>query len=205
MLAQHMTYVLTQKTFNTLPKFLYAVNVFLVHPPVHAGARLKWRNLAIDGIVPGDVRHQILDYGERLHGEDRDGLVMRKRIQPRLAGKARTAVHFGRAGTALAGLAVPAHGQVGRLMALDIMQSVEDDHAGRDRHPIFHRVSALARSTKNPEDRFCHGQAPAPFSSASNRCRSSGIAGTGSCRSVMVLPWRAIMLFRFPHAGSGPG
>ena len=58
--------------------------------------------------------------------------IDRKRVDARFAGEARTAVHLGGTGAALRCLAVPADGKVRREMALDVMQRIEDHHAGGD-------------------------------------------------------------------------
>ena len=44
------------------------------------------------------------------------------------------AVHLGAARAALGGLAVPAHGEVRRLVTLDPVERVEHDHPRLDRH-----------------------------------------------------------------------
>ena len=55
-------------------------------------------------------------------------------VEPRHAHQARHAVDLGRARAALAGLAVPAHGEVVGLLGLDLVDGVEHDHAlGRPR------------------------------------------------------------------------
>ena len=64
--------------------------------------------------------------------------------QPRLAGQARPAVHLGAARAALGGLAVPADGEVGRLVALDPVEGVEDDHPLLDRHVELVEAPLLA-------------------------------------------------------------
>src|SRR5271170_4127015 len=74
-IAQDVADILTEETLDALAKFLYTVDIALVHLPFNAGPRLKGRNLPIHGEVPGDVGHQILNDWECLHGEDSDGLI----------------------------------------------------------------------------------------------------------------------------------
>ena len=63
------------------------------------------------------------------------GSSIGKRVHARLAGEAWAAVDFRRAGAALAGFAIPAHGEIRRLMRLNIVQRVEHDHSRSDRAP----------------------------------------------------------------------
>ena len=88
--------------------------------------------LFLDLEVPGDVRDQILDQREGLHGLDGDRLIERQRVQARHAHELRHAVDFGRARAALAGLAVPAHREIVGLLGLDLMNGVEHHHAFGD-------------------------------------------------------------------------
>ena len=57
------------------------------------------------------------------------GLSSRQRVEPRHAHQLRLAVDLGRARSALAGLAVPAAREVGRLLGLNRVHRVEHDHA----------------------------------------------------------------------------
>ena len=71
---------------------------------------------------------------ERPHRLDRDRLALLEVRQPRLARQARPAVDLGAARAALRGLAVPADGEVRRVVGLDPVERVEDDHPLLDRH-----------------------------------------------------------------------
>src|SRR5437899_8713894 len=105
MFAQHMTYILAEKTLDALAKFLHTINIFLLHLPVSAGSWAEGGYFLVDRVIPRNVGDQIFDDGKRLHGQDGDGLVLRKRIHASLTGQARTAVNFCRARSALAGFA----------------------------------------------------------------------------------------------------
>ena len=92
-------------------------------------ARLELLDPLLDAEVPRDVGDQVLDRRERAHRLDGDRLVQVQLAQPRHAHQPRLAVDLRRARAALAGLAVPAHREVGRLLGLDLVHGVEHDHA----------------------------------------------------------------------------
>src|SRR5215471_16472899 len=117
--AQDVADVLAEETLDALAELLDPVEVALLHLPDDAGLRRERRDLAVDLVVPGDIRHEILDDRKRLERRDRDGLVPRQRIHAGLAGQPRAAVDFGRAGAAPTRLAVPADRQVRRMAGLD--------------------------------------------------------------------------------------
>jgi hypothetical protein len=119
MLAQNVADILAEKALDALAKFLYAVDISLVHLPLDAGPRLEGWDLLIDPEIPGDVSHQILDDRERFHRKDGDGLIKRKSVHARFASEPWTTVHFGRAGAAFACLAVPSNSEVGRQARLN--------------------------------------------------------------------------------------
>src|SRR5271170_1907926 len=165
MVSQDMADVLAKETLNAFAKFLYAIHIALVHFPLDSGARLERRNFLIYFEVPGDVGDQILDHREGLHGEDGDGFIKRKRVHTGLAGEPWPAIHLGRARTALSGLAVPAHGQVGCLVRLDRMQCIEHHHARDKRYTIVDGRSTFFVAPEDPQRRICeralsHGQPP---------------------------------------------
>jgi hypothetical protein len=130
--AKDMADVLAKKTFDALPEFLDAIDVDLRNFPVGVRVRAEGGDFFVDSVVPGNVGDEVFDAREGFHGHDGDGLVHRQRVDARLACEARAAVDFRGAGTALGGFAVPAHGEIGREMALNVVESVEDDHAGGD-------------------------------------------------------------------------
>ena len=61
------------------------------------------------------------------------GSVEIELVQPGHAHQPRIAVDLGRARPALAGLAVPANGEIVRLLGLNLVDGVEHDHAFGDR------------------------------------------------------------------------
>src|SRR5215467_4626501 len=67
-----------------------------------------------------------------LHGFDGHGFIERQRVQTRHAHQFRHAVDFGGTGTAFARLTIPADGQIAGLFRLDLMNGIENHHAGGD-------------------------------------------------------------------------
>src|SRR2546427_560330 len=155
--AEHMANVLAQEAFNTFAEFLYTIDIRLIHLPFHAFPRLEGWNLLVYFVIPGNVRHQVLDHRESFHGKDGDGLVLRKSIHASLAGEAGGGIHLPRAGAALPCFAVPAHSKIGSLMFLDIMQRIEHHHSSGDGHSVFCRLSSLTRAAEDSKDRISHG------------------------------------------------
>ena len=101
--------------------------------------------------------------------------------QAGLAGQARPAVDLGAARAALGGLAVPADGEVRRLVALDPVEGVEDDHPLLDRDvELVERdpaPSGLPRKTL----RMCVGHRCAP---SSVRCCRAGRGARRASRAA---------------------
>ena len=81
---------------------------------------LRRRNAGISGllVVERDVGHQVADHREGAHRGDGDGLVGSNVDMRSCTHQPRTAVDLRRARAALAGLAVPPHREVGRLLGL---------------------------------------------------------------------------------------
>jgi hypothetical protein len=154
--AKHMTNVLTEKAFNTLAEFLHAIDVELRDFPVGAGARFESRDFPVDTVIPGNVGDKVFDAGKGLHGQDGDGLVLREFVHARFAGEARTAVDFGGAGAALPGFAVPADGEVRSEVALNVMERVENDHAGSDGDAVVDGLSGVRIAAENAQGCFGH-------------------------------------------------
>jgi hypothetical protein len=142
MLAKDVADVLAEKTFDALAEFLDAVDVNLRNFPVRVLLRPERGNFLVDGVIPGNVRDEIFDARKRLHRHDGDGLVHRQRVHARFARQARPTVNFRGARTALRGFAVPAHGEIGREMALDVVERVEHDHTRRDWDFIVDRLAS---------------------------------------------------------------
>ena len=100
----------------------------------HVGRRRERLDRLVDLVVPRHVGHEVAHERERPHRLDRDRLGEVEVGQAGLARQARPAVDLGAARAALRGLAVPADGEVGRAVALDPVERVEDDHPLLDRH-----------------------------------------------------------------------
>ena len=132
-IAQHVADVLAQEALDALPEFLDAIDVALRHPPGAVGASggrglnflmpfltRKFHDTSVTrSLISGNAR-----IGSTVTGSCRFDLA-----QARHAHQPRLAVDLRRARAALAGLAVPAHGQVRRLLGLDLVHGVEHDHA----------------------------------------------------------------------------
>ncbi len=108
-----------------------------------AGGRERLDRL-VDLVVPRHVGDEVADEREGAHRLDGDRLVEVEVGQAGLARQARPAVDLGAARAALGGLAVPADGQVGRVVALDPVEGVEDDHPLLDRHVELVEAAGLA-------------------------------------------------------------
>src|SRR5437667_3404800 len=159
-LAKYVTNVLTQKTFDTLTKLLDPVHIQLRDFPFHPLTRLEGRDFAIDTIVPGNVGDKVFDARKRFHGKDGDGLILREIVHARFTGQARTAIDFRGARAALACFAVPANGEIGSEVPLNVMERIENDHAGCDRDAIVDRLPAARIATKNAQGSFLHDGSP---------------------------------------------
>src|SRR2546427_11758931 len=75
MIAQDMANVLTEKTFDTLSKFLDAIDVGLLHPP-RAVRRVRWARFkrldsSLHQKIPRHIRDQIFHDRKRFHRLDR--------------------------------------------------------------------------------------------------------------------------------------
>jgi len=154
--AKYVAHVLAEKAFDTLSKLLDAVHIKLGDFPFHSLTGFEGRDFAVDTIVPGNVGDKVFDSRKGFHGEDGDRLILRKIIHARFAGQARAAVDFRRARATLPGLAVPADGEVRSEVPLNVMQRVEDNHAGRDGNAIVNGLPAIRIAAKNTQGRFFH-------------------------------------------------
>jgi hypothetical protein len=141
-IAENVADVLAEKTFDALAKFLNAIYVALVHFPFDIFSRLEGGDFAIDLVVPGDVGDEVFDDGKGLERRDGDGILERERVHTRFTGEAGTAVDFGGAGATFGGFAIPANGEIGRLMRLDGVERVENDHAGGERNLVVDGLAA---------------------------------------------------------------
>src|SRR5437588_6602883 len=101
-LTQDVAYVLTQKAFNALSKFLNAIHIFLLHAPASirpiGRAWLELLDLFFDPKIPGNVGDKVLDRGKSLHRLDRHRLFQRELVKPGHAHQSRHTVDLGRTG-----------------------------------------------------------------------------------------------------------
>jgi hypothetical protein len=158
--AKNVTNVLTEEAFDALAKLLDAVHIQLRNFPFHSLAGLEGRDFAVDTIVPGNVGDKVFDSGKRLHWQHSNGLVLREIIHARFAGQARAAVNFRGTRTALSRFAVPAEGEVGSEMSLNVMESVENDHSGCNRDAIIDGLPAVRITAKNAKRSLLHDRSP---------------------------------------------
>src|SRR5262249_31970138 len=102
-------------------------------------------------------------------------------VEPGHAHEARHAVDLGGAGAALAGLAVPARGQVGRALGLDLVHGVEDDHAGADVGGVVLEAARAALAAPDAEGRARLVKGVGHFFCSSTAALSSaGMGATGA-------------------------
>src|SRR5262249_55033757 len=105
--------------------------------------------------VPRDVRDQVLDDREGAHGLDRDRLAGRHLAHAGHAHETGQAVDLGRAGAALARLAVPPDREVVGLLGLDLVDHVEDVHAGRRLGPVLDVLALAAGAAPDAQGDGC--------------------------------------------------
>ncbi len=210
--------VLAQEALDALVEFLDPVDVLLEHPARAIGLlglRLERRDLLGLLVVVRDVGDEVLDDREGLHRRDRDLRAGLEGVHPGHAHQARLAVDLGAARAALAGFAVPAHGEVGRTQRLDLVDDVEDDHPLVGRHGVGLVLAARLGAAPDGECRLpcfgvtmfvAHAGCFSCFSSASTSCRSS--SGSGGSASVVISrasPRLRVTTFFLPHSGSAFG
>src|SRR5579872_4207874 len=115
-LAKHVADVLAEEALNALAELLHPFDVYLRHAPGPVrgvrGPRLERLDAFLHPEIPRHVGDQVADVREGPHGLDRDRFRQVELVEPGHAHQARIAVHFRRAGSTLARLAVPADRQV---------------------------------------------------------------------------------------------
>jgi hypothetical protein len=154
--AKDVAHILAEKAFDALAKLLDAVDIELGDFPFRSFAGLEGRDFAVDTIVPGNVGDKVFDAGKGFHGKDGDGLVLRKIVHTCFASQARAAVDFRGTGTALPRFAIPADGEIRSKMSLNVMECVEDNHAGSDRNTVVHRLPAVRIASEDAQRGFAH-------------------------------------------------
>ena len=164
--AQDVADVLAEEALDALAEFLHAVDVLLLHAPgaVRRVRRARGLNFLIFFLTRKFHETSVTRSrmrGKRAHRLDGDRLVDRDHVEPRHAHQARLAVDFRRARAALAGLAVPAAGEVVRLRGLDLVDDVEHDHALGGLGLVIDELAGLAFFARTPDAEsdcrsFCH-------------------------------------------------
>src|ERR1700730_90018 len=195
MIAQDVANVLAQKAFDTFAKFLNAVNVRLRNTPAAVGSvgrtHLETGDALLHAKIPGNVGDQILHVRERLHGLDGDRLIERDGIEAGHTHELGHAVDLCGAGAALAGLAIPARGEIAGAFCLNLVDGVEHDHALGDFGGEVLKGARASFSTPDATRRGGHY-----FISSMICWNSGGMGGNGSwinCTSPSG-PLRATML-----------
>ena len=130
MIAHRVAGVLAKEALDALTELLAPGDILLRHPVLarlQALRRLECRNLAGLRVVEGHVGDEIADHGECPKRRHRDGVGLLEGVHPGHAHQARTPIDLDAARPALAGLAVPADGEIGGLLGLDAVDDVEYD------------------------------------------------------------------------------
>src|SRR5215213_373332 len=198
--------VLAQEALDALVELLHPVDVLLGHPVGAVrlpGPGRERRHLLGHLVVERHVGDQVPDDREGAQGGDGDRLAPLEDVEPGHAQQPGAAVDLGRAGAALAGLAVPAHGQVAGLGRLDAVDGVQHHLAVLAGHGVVAQVPAAGVAAPQAQGDVVAGH-ELGFSSNSV-CRSSGISSSGS-RLTVTLPSRALTtILTLPSSGSGLG
>src|SRR5689334_16588535 len=201
--------VLAQEALDALAELLAALDVDLGHPTLAVGiARAEIRVGQLLGllVVERDVRDQVPDHREGAHRGDGDGLVLLEVREPAHAHQPRLAVDLGAARAALAGLAVPTHGEVAGLGALHAVDRVQDHLALGDLDRVVLDLTAGLVAAPDPQlQGVGHQFFPSSGLAADSKyfLSSSGITGSGfSARSTPVpAELRVTTRFLVPHSG----
>src|SRR3989454_8188637 len=176
--ADDVADVLAEEALDALVELLDAVDVLLHHPVGAIRLRrvdAQRRHLLGLDVVVGDVGDEVADGGEAADRRHRDRLALLEEIHPRHAHEARLAVDLGAARAALAGLAVPAHREVGGLRGLDAVDEIEHHHPRVGLDPVRLEVAAAGVPAEH-----VHGERRHHLRSWNSALSSAGISGSGS-------------------------
>src|SRR5207247_945880 len=132
-------------------------NVALVHLPFSFWVWSERRNLLVDHVVPRDIGNQIFDHRKCMHRFDGYRRIHRQSVEAGLAGKPGPTINLGRARATFACFAVPADGEIRRLMRLNVVQSIEHYHPRRERYPVLNEFSTFSIAAKDLECCVRHG------------------------------------------------
>ena len=126
-------------------------------------------------------------------------------VERRLAHEARLAVHLGAARAALRRLAVPAHGEVRRCRALDLVHRVEDDHALAGPRASYATNSPPSASPRQSSNVRVLTRSPPPSARSTSGSSSATVTtGRRSTRIASPSPLATTTLCR-AHSSSTPG
>src|SRR5581483_1408438 len=169
--ADHVTGVLAQEALDALAELLAAGHVLLLHPVLAGLQVLRWgerRDLARLLVVERHVGDEVADHRERPQRRDGDDFVLAERRHPRHAHQLRPAVDLSRARSALARLAVPAHGEIRGLRLLQAMNDVEHHLALVHLDGVVVQAAAGVVAAPDPHRRVVSHYALRPGWSASS-------------------------------------
>ena len=169
--TDHVAGVLAQEALDALAELLAPLHVDLLHAVVtglEPGRRCERRHLARLLVVEGHVGDEVADDRERAQRRDGDRLVVVEGVHAGHAHQPRATVDLGAARPALAGLAVPAHGEVLRLRRLEAVDDVEDDLALVHLDLEVVQLAVVVRPSPDPELRGVPHHAPPSGSAVSS-------------------------------------
>src|SRR5262249_46604791 len=205
MVAQHVADVLAQVTLNALTKLLHSFDVLWGDAPGAVRrirlSRLKLGNALLHLVIPRHIRYQVLGMRKSLHGFDGHGFIEGQRVQAGHAHQFRHAVDFGRTGTAFARLAIPADGKITGLFRLNLMDGIENHHAGGDLGLVLLELSLALLAA--PDAKCCRLHYFISSITCFNSSRMGGIASLVNSSSPRS-PLRATML-NFANSSSLAG
>src|SRR4029453_3376198 len=209
--ADDVADVLAQEALDALVELLHPVDVLLGHPVGAVGlpGPGRERRHPLGHLeVERHVGAKVADDREGARGVAGDRLAPLEDVQAGHAQQARAAVDLGRAGAALAGLAVPAHGQVAGLGGLDAVDGVQHHLTVLAGHGVVAQLPAGLVAAPQPEVDVVAGVLGGVSGhelgfSSNNVCSSSGIWSSGSLLTL-TLPSRArTTILTLPSSGAG--
>src|SRR2546422_308810 len=195
-----VTDVLAEEALDALVELLDAIDVLLHHPI--GAVRLRRldpqrRHLLGLDVVVRHVGDEIADRREAADRRHRDRLALGEQVHPRHAHQPRLAVDLRAARAALAGLAVPAHGEVRGLRGLDAMDDVEHHHPRVGVDAVGREIAAAPVAAEHLHDEGRHY-----LRSWNSDFRLRGISGSGSRLTCTRPPTRRSTTLTLPQVSS---
>ena len=162
--AQDVTDILAEEALDALAELLHPIHVFLHHAVFAVGvsrARGEGADTLVLLVVPGDIADQVADHRKCLQRLDGDGLIGFEGVHAGHAGQCRFAVDLHAARAALARLAVPATGEIGGVLLLDLVDAVEHHHSCLHVDGVLDEVAIiLLIAAPDPKRSVRHGYPP---------------------------------------------